>query len=207
MNYKAIVFDYGGVLVINNLFKGGNLLEIIAEELGVPKEEFRSEYFKHNYIHNVENRPWIDACLATVKRFDDSREAEEKARALNEDFNNAKVLNTELLDYVAKLHQAGYETAVLSNYTSALRGVLKEHGIDHLFEHIFVSGEIGFQKPDPRIFDHVCSELSITPAEMIFVDDTPRSLETADEVGYTPVQFGNNKQLFTEFEQLGIKTV
>ena len=204
MQYKAIVFDYGGVLVVNNLFKGGNLLELIAAELTVPADDFRAEYFKHNYIHNVENLPWIEACLAAVRVFDDSKEIEEKVRQMNADFTNAKALNTELLELVPKLRESGYVTAILSNYTSALKGVLKEHEIDGLFDHTFVSGEIGFQKPDPRIFAHVCDELQITPEEMVFIDDTPRSLETAGEVGYVPILYKDNDQLFAEFDQLGV---
>jgi hypothetical protein len=46
-NFKAIVFDYGGVLEIN---KSGNILESIANLINVPIKEFKREYFKYNYL-------------------------------------------------------------------------------------------------------------------------------------------------------------
>lgn len=181
-----------------------NLMEEIGQIVGVSGEEYRREYFKHNHLTNVEGKPWVEAALSAARVFDDSVEAEKKVREINADFNNSKRLNTELLEKIEELKAAGYQIAILSNYTAELRNVLKEQGIYELFDEVFVSTELGAQKPDPKAFFVTCETLSIEPAEMVFIDDTPRSLATAKEIGYTPILFRGNEQLFADLESLGV---
>lgn len=205
MKYKAIVFDYGGVIVTNGINNTRmDLMEEIGKIVGVSGEEYRREYFKHNHITNVEGKPWVEAALSAVRVFDDSPETEAKVRQINADFNNAKRLNTELLEKIGELKAAGYQIAILSNYTAELRNVLKEQGIYGHFDEVFVSTELGAQKPDPKAFADTCESLAIEPHEMVFIDDTPRSLATAKEIGYTPILFRSNEQLFKDFEKLGV---
>ena len=204
MKYKAIVFDYGGVLVLNGQDTRASMMDNIGAVLGISGNKFRQKYFKHNYITNVEGKPWIEACLSAVRVFDDSKEVEVHVRKLVEDFNNTKKLNSNLVAFLPTLKEQGYKVAILSNYTSELRNVLKEQGINNHFDEVFVSGELGCQKPNPKAFEAVCKGLAINPEEMIFVDDTPKSLETADEVGYTPILFKGNKQFFAELKKLGV---
>ena len=56
---KAIVFDVGGVLRLSG-GKGMNVLERIADMIGVPVDEFKKEYWERNALSNVENMPWED---------------------------------------------------------------------------------------------------------------------------------------------------
>ena len=50
------------------------------------------------------------------------------------------------------LRQRGYRLAVLSNNDSRLRSVLHDLEIDDLFDEIFISSELGVEKPDVEIF-------------------------------------------------------
>ncbi len=89
----------------------------------------------------------------------------------------------------------------MSNYSTQLRNLLVTQGIDILFDEIIISGEVGFQKPDPKIFELLCSHLKIAPNELIFIDDTLKSLESAESIGYTPLHFQNNEKLFLDLEK------
>ena len=95
--------------------------------------------------------------------------------------------------------------AVLSNHTSSLRARMAKNGTEKYFDAIIISGEIGYQKPSKEAFEVVFSKLDVKPSEAIFIDDTPRSLEYADEVGYTPILFENNEQLKSDLIGLGIE--
>ena len=55
-------------------------------------------------------------------------------------------------DTLSDLRNRGYSLAVLSNNDSRLRSVLADLSIDSLFEKIFISSEMGVEKPDLRIF-------------------------------------------------------
>lgn len=179
-------------------------MDKIGDVLGVSAEEFLQEYYRHNYITNVEGKPWIEACLSAVRVFNDSKEAEEKVRKIQNDFNNSKQLNEELVQKIIDLKERGFKLAILSNFTTELRGILKEHGIYKHFDKVFVSGEMGTQKPAPEAFAAVCKDLEILPNEMVFIDDSPKSLETSEEVGFTPLLFEGNEKLFEDLRGLGI---
>jgi len=69
---------------------------------------------------------------------------------------------------------------------------------------LVISGEIGFQKPHKEAFQILFEKLKLQPEEVVFIDDTPRSLEKADEIGYIPILFKNNEQLKADLRSMGI---
>jgi len=60
----------------------------------------------------------------------------------------------EVID-VLKTLQPRFQLAVVSNFDGRLRMILEHLGISKFFRHVFVSSEIGADKPDPEIFDAV----------------------------------------------------
>ncbi len=48
-------------------------------------------------------------------------------------------------------------------------------GIDHRLEAIIASGELGFAKPDARIFQHACTVFDSDPAETAYIGDRLRT--------------------------------
>lgn len=198
---KAVVFDVGGVIHINNT---GNSSEKIAEALGIPFQDFREEYFKHNHRTNIENISWEDVVVDVVKKFDQSEEAEATTRRINRDHESQTYLNVELLEIVKSLRKSGLKVGIISNYGSHLRRVLEEEGVTPLVDEIVISGEVGFQKPHREIFDIAFDRLGLSSHEVAFVDDSPKSLEKAGEIGYVPVRFIDNESLIKDLKDLGI---
>ncbi|MGH6956271.1 MAG: HAD family hydrolase [Caulobacteraceae bacterium] len=49
---------------------------------------------------------------------------------------------------------------------------------------IVVSGEVGLIKPDPRIYALATERAGMTPAELLFVDDSRRNVEAAEAGGF-----------------------
>ncbi len=70
------------------------------------------------------------------------------------------------------LKKAGYQLAILSNWDKRLRAVVAESGYKSFFEHIFISSEIGFEKPDPRIFQYALDKLGVSPHQLLHVGDS-----------------------------------
>jgi len=200
--YKAIVFDYGGVLELNTQ---GSIIKPVAEYIGVSVEDFKTEYFKHNHLANVGNNSWNDMFLQVVSVFDDSDLTKEFVSKLSTERDRHSVVNTELVEKLPVLRDMGYSVAIFSNYSSKLRDILTANGIIDKVDHVVVSAEIGFQKPHKEAFEVLFSRLGVNPEEVIFIDDTPKSLETADSLGYTPVLFKNNEQLRLELSKLAIE--
>lgn len=53
------------------------------------------------------------------------------------------------------------------------------------FEDIILSGHIGIQKPDPRIFDYLLNKHALDPQHSVFIDDQLINLEAAEQAGIT----------------------
>ncbi len=199
--YKAIVFDYGGVIETTG---GTNPLKIAGYKLGMSLEQVRKVYFKYNHLSNAENKIWYEMFNLVLEELSDNQQIKNEIIDLVKLNQDKKILNTELINLIHTLKKVGYKIAILSNYTTELRTRLNNQNIDQLFDEIIISGEIGFQKPDPRAFNILFEVLNLKPNEVIFVDDSEKSLETSKELGYTPILFENIKQFKIDLQNLGI---
>src|SRR5215475_9820515 len=75
-------------------------------------------------------------------------------------------------------------TAIVSNSADgARREELSRYAFDEIFDPIIYSHEVGLAKPDPAIFELVCSRMGVTPGESIFVDDVREHCEAARQIG------------------------
>lgn len=199
---KAIVFDFGGVI---QLFAGGgSLLEDIADILHVEKVDFKQRYFEHNHISNVKNVPWEEMIIGVVNTYDVNSDLIDRVNQLVRDYESKKMINDELIAWFPQLKKLGYKIAILSNATTGLRKKLQDLGIHQHIDEVILSGEIGFQKPHKEAFDVVFQKLGVLPQEVIFIDDTPKSLEKAVEIGYIPILFKGNDELRKDLKELGI---
>ena len=64
-----------------------------------------------------------------------------------------------------------YRLATLSNNVIRVKDLLEEYGIDRLFAAWGISEEVGYAKPDRRLFDHVLTQARCQPAEALMVGD------------------------------------
>ena len=133
MKYRAVVFDYGGVL---EFFSSVNPNVFAAKELGVTVEEFRKEYFKHNHLSNLENMSWEDMFSKVISVFNKSKNEQNRIIKLIKQSNGDSLLNVELISKLSDLKRQGLKLAICSNNTSALREKLAENGIIKYFDEI-----------------------------------------------------------------------
>jgi putative hydrolase of the HAD superfamily len=56
-------------------------------------------------------------------------------------------------------------------------------GYDALLDELFFSYELGVAKPDPAYFETVLDRLGADPGSVLFVDDSPRNVESARALG------------------------
>ncbi len=70
--------------------------------------------------------------------------------------------------------QPRFQLAVISNFDGRLRAVLQHLGISKFFTHIFISSEIGADKPDLEIFRRALKLVDLKPSEVLHVGDDPQ---------------------------------
>jgi putative hydrolase of the HAD superfamily len=109
-------------------------------------------------------------------------------------------LNVELADYFARLRPR-YKTGVLSNsFVGAREREQEAYGFEDLCEVIVYSHEVGYLKPDHRIYRLICDRLAVVPEEAVLLDDVQVNADGARAIGMRAITFANNAQAIEELE-------
>ena len=69
--------------------------------------------------------------------------------------------------------QPRFQLVVVSNFDGRLRFILEHLGISKFFAQVFVSSELGADKPDPEIYRRALRLMNFKPNEVLHVGDDP----------------------------------
>jgi HAD superfamily hydrolase (TIGR01509 family) len=119
-------------------------------------------------------------------------------------YRSTRKFNDGILEIVRELKAAGYSLPVLSNATHENIRAAKEFGAYDHFEPLILSAEVGFEKPDRRIFELAAKRIGLRPEECVFIDDKRRNVEVAKGAGYNAILFRNAKQLRKDLKRHGV---
>lgn len=100
----------------------------------------------------------------------------------------------EVMDY---LQQRGYRMSIITNGFNEVQWVkLKACGLEKYFDTMLTSENVGFQKPDVRVFEHALQVACCKPSQVLMVgDDFGVDIVGArnagiDQVFYNPINAG-----------------
>jgi putative hydrolase of the HAD superfamily len=117
---------------------------------------------------------------------DDHRAAD----VLYETFSNPEnyVLFDDAVPTLEALRARGLRLGIISNFEGWLAKLLDHLEIRDLFEVVAISGDLGIQKPDPRIFHWAMGEAGVVPSQTLYVGDNPNfDAQPAHDMGMTGV--------------------
>lgn len=83
-----------------------------------------------------------------------------------------------------------YRLGVVTNfaYPSGIHAILGKYGLEKIFDPIVISGEVGWIKPSPIIFQVALSKLGMSADQVVFVGDDPETdIKGAKNVGMKTV--------------------
>jgi putative hydrolase of the HAD superfamily len=100
-------------------------------------------------------------------------------RTYNQPFGLWTVVEPAAERALAAAREAGVKTAVISNSNGSVRSILASVGLTPYLDFVIDSGEVGVEKPDPRIFAIALERAGVEPAEAVHVGD----LHAVDVVG------------------------
>lgn len=113
----------------------------------------------------------------------------------------------DLHEVLAELRARGYTLHVLSNNSSILPLQLRLIDITHYFETISWSEEMGFEKPDPRIFEMALERIGAGPSEAVYVGDSVEAdVLGAEQVGILPIH-ADHRQRLPDGSQLRVESL
>lgn len=92
-----------------------------------------------------------------------------------------------ILQLLKTCKEAGHRLFILSNLKVQSYEFLKTdpHNsyLFSFFDDVILSDQVGYKKPDPRIFMHLVKKYELDPSACIFIDDEYHNLEAAEQVG------------------------
>lgn len=110
----------------------------------------------------------------------------------------------EMTDWLARLDEAGFRTALLSNMQNDMAAYARRNfdWLKHIDAQI-LSCEVGMIKPDPAIFHLTAERMGVRPEQALLVDDREANIESARKTGMAGIRFQNIGQLREELEAMG----
>ncbi len=196
MNFRLVLFDLGGVVL-------GSPLHVISEYEAL-------EGIKPGSINRVIGETglagsWsrLECGVITMKQFfsdfeQECREAGFRVSSydLMKRISDVTKPRSEMLEAIRRIRKSNLQVAALTNNWKNDRegtGAIKDY-----FDFFFESSELGMRKPDPRIYEHVCDTLSVSPNSIVFLDDIGRNLKAAKLLGFTTIKVDDPKKALRE---------
>jgi putative hydrolase of the HAD superfamily len=89
---------------------------------------------------------------------------------------------------LSDLKARGFRLGVISNFEGWLTDVLRNLGLHDFFDVLAISGPLGVEKPDPKIFEWAVAEAGVEPWVCVHVGDQPYfDADAAAACGLRPV--------------------
>ncbi len=194
-NIRAVAFDYGGVLAYFITEESVNDMAHIAQ---VDFKSFNSALWKHRHeLDSGEydnNRYWntvLDLCDSPVPR-----EQSIIDTLVDMDIKGFSSMNQGMLCWADTLKEKGFRTIIISNMAeSTYRTLMVEQEWMQHFDETVISGIIGINKPDSRIFKHALERMQLDAEEILFLDDLFHNVVGAKEAGLHALLFSDTQTL------------
>jgi 2-haloacid dehalogenase len=200
--YKNVVFDLGGVLIDWNP-------DYVYRQI-FQDDESKMKWFYENICTpdwNEEQdagRTLAEGTELLVRKFP---EHEQNIRAYYgrwEEMLGGPIEAT--VSILRKLKQnPAIKLYALTNWSHETFPIaLKKYDFLHLFDGRLVSGEEKTRKPFRKIYELLMKKFSIDPSVSIYIDDNPRNLLPAAELGFYTIHFTSPAQFEQELLKAGI---
>jgi putative hydrolase of the HAD superfamily len=203
VSIRTVVFDFGNVLGCFNRRKSAEQLSVFGPP-GTSVDDIISFLYDTDLEFQFEmgRLSSRDVLGRLRERFDLAGSDEQLTLAYTDMFWP----NEPVCSFVSELR--GRCRLVLLSNTNALhyRHFRRQFAATlDCFDELVASHEVGFRKPDSRIFQHVEEKLSCTPGECLFIDDLPENIEAARARGWHGVVYHPEVDLRQRLRQVGLR--
>ena len=198
MPIRNVIFDFGGVLVT------WRPQEIIDSFYAEPA--LRAAIHEHGFAHQdwlEMDRGTLDEPTIVSRIAARMRCPEADIHALFDHVRAALVPIEPTVQLLHELRERGYRLYGLSNMSAAVFAHLgARHEFCGLFDGIVVSAAVKLVKPEPGIYEHLRDRFALDFSESVFIDDLPRNVDVARQLGLPAIQFHTTEQVRDELAPL-----
>lgn len=190
MEFKGIIFDYGGTLDTGGCH-WGKMIWHAYERNNVPVSErmFREAYVfaerklganfiiqpDYSFYKTLEIKLTLEFEYLSTKGILSATGfslVSMKNAVLKDLYENVKKHTAHSREVLLKLKEKKYPLVLVSNFYGNISVVLNEFGFDNLFVGIVESAVVNVRKPDPAIFQLGVTAINMTPKDVVVVGDS-----------------------------------
>ena len=188
MKYKAIIWDFGGVIT-SSPFEAFNKFE---EANGLPKDIIRTINSE-----NSDMNAWaqFESNSITIDQFNDLFLKEAKAKGF--DIKGRDIIKLlkgsireNMVSFLREL-KSDFKLGCITNNvkpSSEENTDIETKEAMSIFDHVIESSIVGIRKPNPEIYMMSCDALNVSPDQCIYLDDLGINLKPARELGMTTIK-------------------
>ena len=188
MKYKAIIWDFGGVIT-SSPFEAFNEFE---EANSLPKDIIRTINSE-----NPDMNAWaqFESNSITIGQFNDLFLKEAKAKGFDiKGRDIIKLLKGSIRENMVSFLRELKLDFKLGCITNNVKSSSEENTDNEteeamsIFDHVIESSIVGIRKPNPEIYMMSCDALNVSPDQCIYLDDLGINLKPARELGMTTIK-------------------
>lgn len=202
---SAVVFDFGGVLITPitellaeiALWHDVGMVEMLDVLMG-PRETSTVDHPWHRAERGelptaamqAEVTPFAAAAGLTMR-------GDEYERLLCGIFD----VHHEVVERIGRLRDEGYRTGLLTNSFVEFRAHLEENIDFSVFDVVVDSSEVGYRKPEPRIYELTTEMVGVPAEEILYLDDFAANLVGAQAAGWQTIHVTGRDHIVPDLER------
>lgn len=197
---KAVIFDLGNVLVF---FDARRAAKRLAEACKVPVWKIWLHFFT-----SPEERAYTCGKISSLDffmRFKKALGYPGSFGSFRKIWNNIFWKNPEMEKILGRLRKK-YRLYLISNTNEMHFDYIQKRYPSLLkpFHQLFPSHEVGYRKPDIKIYKKVLKKIKLKAADTVFIDDMSDFVRGARKAGMHAIRYRHITQLRRDLQKLGV---
>ena len=195
---KAIIFDYGNVLIDwnpRNVYR-----RYFPDDLEGMERFLQEINFMEWNAQQDRGRPFEEGVARLSEQFPQYADL---IQAYHENWSDSiGEIHAGTIEILKKLKQAGYPLYGFSNWSAETFPLVRvKHDFFDLFDDMVISGAVGYVKPEPEIYQIMLEKIRRPAHECLFIDDSLPNIHQANKIGFATIHFQSPAQLEKELKQ------
>lgn len=191
-NLKAVLFDLYDTLTYADRRRYEEKMNTCAKICNVRPEEFAATWKSLVVVSNLGKLPKTEDRVRAVLRILCVLEDQEVIDAVtiteHEFLKSGILLFDDAISTLVSLRNAGLKLGLVTNASPSVRVVLTNHRIEEYMDCTIISSEVGYRKPDIRIYKIGLEKLGVEARDCVFVGDgNDGELDGAHKLGIVTI--------------------
>jgi putative hydrolase of the HAD superfamily len=197
VRFRAVVFDLWQTLVPWSAESARVMYDAMADAVDAPRDQFAEVWLSGRT--GRETGPILDSVRWVFEQLELDADPEVIIGLRRDWTRGALVPRPDAIPTLERLRERGHKLGLITVCSTDVAELWDASVFGGQFDATVFSCEVGFSKPDPRIYELCCRQLGLEPGMCLFVGDGANDeLPGAERVGMAAVQLRAPGEELTE---------